>query len=227
MSMKDRVSEMTPLLVTSANVVDRRGYNALTFLVSFTGAGAGSIALTHGDMFDGSDQVAVAPADIAGNAASLSNIGTAAGDMRMAGYVGAKRYVKCNPGANATMVALLEEPAIGPTTNPPVKYAAPTGTLALADLKGPQVEITDVSKAAPAVITAPGNTAKAGDSVGITGTGFASIDGKVFKVEAVAGDSVTLADSDTSDEAGAMTAGGKLAQAAPAPAPEQAPPPAA
>lgn len=127
MSMKDRVSEMTPLVVTAADVVDRRGYNALTFVISLTGAGAGNIAMTHGDLPGGGDQVAVAAADMVGNAASISMAGTAAGDTRMVGYVGAKRYVKCNPGVNATMVALLEEPASGPTPNPAAKYVAPTG----------------------------------------------------------------------------------------------------
>lgn len=226
MSMKDRVSHMTPLLVTSANIVDRRGYNSLTFLISLSGAGAGNIAMTHGDAFDGADQTAVAAADIVGNAASLAMSTGAAGDMRMAGYVGAKRYVKCNPGANATMVALLTDPALGPTPNPPVKYAAPTGTMALRDLTGPQVDITAVTKAAPAVVTASGHTAKVDDSVGITGTGFASIDNQVFKVEAVSADTVTLAGSDTSAEAGTMTPGGKLVQAAPAAAPAAEPAPA-
>lgn len=125
MSMKDRVSYMKPLVVAAADIVDRRGYNSLTFLISATGAGAGTIALTHGDVYDGSDQVAVAAADIVGAGATLAMGGTGAADMRMVGYVGAKRYVKCNPGVNATMVALLMDPSSGPTPNPPAKFTAP------------------------------------------------------------------------------------------------------
>jgi len=67
--------------------------------------------------------------------------------------------------------------------------------------------ITAVTKAKPAVLTVTGTTAAKGDIVVPQGTGFASIDGRPFKVSAVATGSVTLEDSDTSNEQGTATSG--------------------
>lgn len=67
--------------------------------------------------------------------------------------------------------------------------------------------ITNVSKAAPALVTITGAAPAVGDMVVPTGTGFASIDGKAFEVEAVAAQVVTLKSSDTSLETGAGNTG--------------------
>jgi hypothetical protein len=72
--------------------------------------------------------------------------------------------------------------------------------------------ITAVSKAAPAVLTTSGVPA-VGDFVSVNGTGFASIDGQMWEVEAVAAGTVTLKGSDTSTEPGAATATGKMTMA--------------
>lgn len=69
-----------------------------------------------------------------------------------------------------------------------------------------QATITAVSKAAPAVVTAA-NTVQVGQRVKIEGTGFASLDGKIWEVEAATAASVTLKDSDTSAETGAGNTG--------------------
>lgn len=70
--------------------------------------------------------------------------------------------------------------------------------------------ITAVTKAAPAVLTIAASTAKVGDIVVPQGTGFASLDGRPFKVSEKTATEVTLEDSDTSKEAGTPTATGKL-----------------
>jgi hypothetical protein len=67
------------------------------------------------------------------------------------------------------------------------------------------VAITGITKAKPAVLTMV-NTAKAGDYVRIAGTGFASLDGKAFKVLAATGTSITLDNSDSTVETGTFVA---------------------
>lgn len=71
--------------------------------------------------------------------------------------------------------------------------------------------ITAATKAKPCVLTGTTLTGAVGDIVVPKGTGFASIDGRPFKVTAAtAGTSVTLGDSDTSAEVGTLGAGAIL-----------------
>lgn len=74
-----------------------------------------------------------------------------------------------------------------------------------------ELAITSVSKAAPAVVTLAAAPAagevEVGDFVSVKGTGFKSLDGKVFQVDTVALADVTLKASDTSAEAGTVTGG--------------------
>src|SRR5215831_18732629 len=60
--------------------------------------------------------------------------------------------------------------------------------------------ISAATKAKPCVLTVTGTTAVAGDLVVPRGTGWASLDDRPFVVAAVATDSVTLEDSDTTTE---------------------------
>lgn len=69
------------------------------------------------------------------------------------------------------------------------------------------VPITAVTKAQPAVLTVTGTAPVVGDMVVPTGTGFVSIDNKMFKVSAVVAQDVTLEGSNTATEAGTATAG--------------------
>lgn len=70
--------------------------------------------------------------------------------------------------------------------------------------------ITAVTKAVPVVLSVANSVAVVGDIVGVQGTGFASIDNKLWEVAAKTAASVTLKDADTSSEPGAATATGKL-----------------
>jgi hypothetical protein len=68
--------------------------------------------------------------------------------------------------------------------------------------------IVSATKAKPCVITTSGATPPAvGDIVVPTGTGWASIEGRPFKVSAAAADVITLGDSDTSGEADVIQTG--------------------
>lgn len=69
------------------------------------------------------------------------------------------------------------------------------------------IAITAITAAAPAVITVDGadiGSFVVGGVVGIDGTGFASVDGKSFFIDAVGATTVTLRGSDTSGEAGTI-----------------------
>jgi hypothetical protein len=69
------------------------------------------------------------------------------------------------------------------------------------------------TKAKPCVLTGTALTAAAGDIVVPVGTGFASLDGRPFKVKVGSATSVTLEDSDTTGEAGSFNAtDGKLTE---------------
>jgi len=79
------------------------------------------------------------------------------------------------------------------------------------DAGTPGEAITAISKAKPAVLTMTAPTAVVGDVVVPRGTGYKNLDDRPFAVAAVAAGSVTLADSDTTNEvASAITAGATL-----------------
>lgn len=112
-------------------IIDRRGYDSLCFLIH-TGTLADAdatfaVTMDHGDAANLSDAAAVPTAQLSGTLA-LAGF-TFAGDnvTRKVGYVGSKRYVRLtitpsNNTGNAPMsaIALLGNPAVGPTANPPV-----------------------------------------------------------------------------------------------------------
>jgi len=68
--------------------------------------------------------------------------------------------------------------------------------------------ITAATKAKPCVLTGAALTIKAGDVVVPMGTGFASIDGRPFKVSVASATAVTLEDSDTTNEVGTFASAG-------------------
>src|SRR5262245_66541095 len=74
---------------------------------------------------------------------------------------------------------------------------------------GPEagLPITAVTKAQPAEVTVTGAVPSVGDYVVPTGTGFASIDNKMFRVSVVAIQVVTLEGSNTTSESGDVNAG--------------------
>ena len=77
------------------------------------------------------------------------------------------------------------------------------GSATPTDIQG---DITTISNAKPAVVTAVGLSVAAGDLVKISGTGETSLDGKTFVVGGtVSATGFTLVGSDTSKEAGPIT----------------------
>jgi hypothetical protein len=110
--------------------IDLQGYHSLTFVIA-TGVLADAdatfaVTIQDADASDQSDAAAVAAANLLGTTALASF--TFAGDSSCfkLGYVGNKRYVKltvtpANNTGNAPMaiIALLGDPDIAPTPNPP------------------------------------------------------------------------------------------------------------
>lgn len=115
---------------TVSPIVDRQGYNSLTFLI-----GAGTLAdadatfttlVEEGDAANLSDAVAVADADLIGTEVLASFTFADDNEGRKIGYRGIKRYVRCTvtPAANASAAPIAILPVLGhpgqaPTANPP------------------------------------------------------------------------------------------------------------
>jgi len=112
-------------------IIDGRGFNSLTYLIA-TGSLADAdatftVLLEEGDNSALSDAAAVADADLIGTEA-LAGFTFAADDKcRKLGYKGSKRYTRLTitPASNASAalfsaVAVLGNPALAPTANPPV-----------------------------------------------------------------------------------------------------------
>jgi hypothetical protein len=140
--MRDLVTSIHPLraispqsvtdnTVLTSQIVDRQGYDSLTFVVA-TGALADAdatfaVSVEHGDQSNLSDATAAAAADLIGTAAEASFAFADDDETRKIGYQGSKRYVrlKITPSNNsgaATMaaVAVLAHPHVAPAPNPPV-----------------------------------------------------------------------------------------------------------
>lgn len=138
--MRDMMSNIHPTAATVATVtdttpivsgiVDRQGYNSLTFLIA-----AGTLAdadatftvlVEDGDAANLSDAAAVPDAYLIGTEALAGfNYGDD-GECRKIGYAGIKRYIRCTvpPAANAdsatiAIIPVLGHPASAPTANPP------------------------------------------------------------------------------------------------------------
>lgn len=114
--MRDNISGtagsylIVPATISADNtpaVLDLAGYNGVNIHVqvgvggiTFTGSNKVEFILKHGDASDGSDQAAVAVADVTGVTATSGIIRSltaahAAATVVSCGYVGTKRYVSC------------------------------------------------------------------------------------------------------------------------------------
>lgn len=112
-------------------IIDRQGFNALEYVIA-TGSLADADAtftalLEEGDAANLSDAAAVADADLLGTEALASFIFSDDDKVFKLGYKGNKRYTRLTitPAANASAallsaVAILGDPEISPTANPPV-----------------------------------------------------------------------------------------------------------
>jgi hypothetical protein len=110
--------------------IDRQGYDSLTFLI-LSGLEADAdatfaVTLQHADADDQSDAAAVAATDILGTLALASFTFSDDNKCFKLGYVGGKRYTKITitPSNNAgnfyaSVIALLGDPDLAPTPNPP------------------------------------------------------------------------------------------------------------
>lgn len=112
-------------------IVDRQGYESLTFLI-LIGAIADvdatfTVSLEHGSASNLSDAAAVPASDLLGTTALAGFQFDDDNETRKIGYRGIKRYVRMTitPVNNASAalisaIALLGNPALVPTANPPV-----------------------------------------------------------------------------------------------------------
>lgn len=110
--------------------IDRQGYQSLSYLI-ITGAETDAdatfaVTLQHADASDQSDAAAVASTDILGTLALASFLFSDDNKCFKLGYVGGKRYTKLTitPSANTgnffvSAIALMGDPDIAPTDNPP------------------------------------------------------------------------------------------------------------
>lgn len=111
-------------------IIDRQGYEALEYVV-LTGSLADvdatfAVTLQEGDDPALSDAGTVASADLLGTTALASFLFSDDDKVFKLGYKGNKRYTRLTitPTANASAalfaaVAILGEPAVAPTSNPP------------------------------------------------------------------------------------------------------------
>lgn len=140
--MKDLFNQIHPLRVISpvsvadttaqvGQIIDKRGFKSLTYVIA-TGAIADAdatftVLLEEGDAANLSDAAAVADADLLGTEVLAAFQFDDDNETRKLGYIGAKRYTRLTitPVNNASAavvaaVAVLGNPAIAPTANPPV-----------------------------------------------------------------------------------------------------------
>jgi hypothetical protein len=140
--MKDLFNQIHPLRVISpvsvadttaqvGQIIDKRGFESLTYVIA-TGSIADAdatfvVLLEEGDAANLSDAAAVADADLLGTEALAAFQFDDDNETRKLGYIGAKRYTRLTitPVGNASAavlcaVAVLGNPAIAPTANPPV-----------------------------------------------------------------------------------------------------------
>ena len=112
-------------------IIDRRGYDALTFLI-ITGTNADAdatytVLVEDGDASDlVADGAAVSDDQLVGTEALAAFTFADDGECRKIGYIGDKRYVRltitpANNTGNAFVaaIALLGMPSLRPTANPP------------------------------------------------------------------------------------------------------------
>lgn len=140
--MQDEMNEMHPLRVISpvsvadntaqvGQIIDRMGFHALTYIIQ-TGSLADAdatftVLLEEGATANLADAAAVADSDLIGTEALASFTFAEDDKTRKLGYKGSKRYTRLTitPANNASAalisaVAILGEPDMQPTANPPV-----------------------------------------------------------------------------------------------------------
>jgi len=112
-------------------IIDRRGFDSLTYVIA-TGSIADAdatftVLLEEGDNSALSDAAAVADADLIGTEVLAAFQFDDDNEVRKLGYIGNKRYTRLTitPVANASAallsaVAVLGNPSLVPTANPPV-----------------------------------------------------------------------------------------------------------
>lgn len=111
-------------------IIDRQGFESLTYVIA-TGSIADAdatftVLLEEGDAANLSDAAAVADANLIGTEVLAGFQFDDDNECRKLGYKGTKRYTRLTitPANNASAaviaaVALLGNPAVGPTANPP------------------------------------------------------------------------------------------------------------
>lgn len=123
-------TDNTPIV---SQIIDRKGYDSLTFLI-LTGANTDADATFTVLVEDGDDSdlvddgAAVADDQLVGTEALASFTFADDNETRKIGYLGDKRYVRLTitPANNAagnifvSAIALLGHPELQPTANPPV-----------------------------------------------------------------------------------------------------------
>lgn len=114
-----------------STIVDLRGYDSLTFLLlpgANTDANATfAVTMDHGDAANLSDAAAVPASMLVGTLALAGFQFDDDNESRKVGYAGSKRYVRLTitPSGNdagnifLAVAAILGNPAIAPTANPP------------------------------------------------------------------------------------------------------------
>lgn len=112
-------------------IIDKKGFESLTYVIA-TGSIADAdatftVLLEEGDNSALSDAAAVADADLLGTEVLAAFQFDDDDETRKLGYIGSKRYTRLTitPVANASAaviaaVAILGNPAVAPTINPPV-----------------------------------------------------------------------------------------------------------
>ncbi len=118
-------------ITLTGNLIDRKGgsggaFEILEFVIASgaigTGAATFTATMTHGDLANGSDQVAVASTDLLGTLAGATFTGASPTSTFRVGYIGARRYVTLvitiASNASAALIAalaVLGAPATLPT----------------------------------------------------------------------------------------------------------------
>lgn len=111
-------------------IIDRQGYESLEYIIATGSLGDAdatfTVLLEEGDAANLSDAAAVADADLLGTEALASFIFSDDDKVFKLGYKGYKRYTRLTitPAANASAallsaVAVLGDPSVAPTSNPP------------------------------------------------------------------------------------------------------------
>lgn len=111
-------------------IIDRRGFDSLTYLIAIGSVADAdatfTVLLEEGDAANLSDAAAVADADLLGTEVLAGFQFDDDNECRKLGYRGSKRYTRLtitpanNTGAAVlSAVALLGDPSLGPTANPP------------------------------------------------------------------------------------------------------------